>query len=217
MKKIRLIFLSPPGAGKGTHARHVSEDYEIPKISIGEMFRNEVKKGTELGKKLNSYMERGVLVPNEITIKILKKRLEEPDCKKGFILDGYPRTIEQADALEGITEIDLVVNFVLSREELMTRITNRLTCPKCQRVYNLKNDPPKKEGQCDNCGPEGKLYMREDQKPEVVKQRLQTYEKETAPLIDYYKKKGILADFNCEGSVEEVAIRIKEFIGKHLK
>ncbi|MFH1445642.1 MAG: adenylate kinase [Nanoarchaeota archaeon] len=217
MKKMRMIFMSPPGAGKGTHARHISNDYNIPKISVGEIFRNEVKKNTKLGNKLNSYMERGVLVPNEITIETLKKRISEPDCENGFILDGYPRTIEQADALEKITEIELVVNFVLPLEELMTRITNRLTCPKCQRVYNLRNDPPKRDGYCDDCGDEGKLFMREDQKPEIVKQRLETYEKETAPLIGYYKERGILVDFNCNGPVHEVEIKIKKFIKEHIK
>ncbi len=212
---MNLIFLGPPGVGKGTHAMHVSEYYGIPKISTGEIFREEIKKESEIGKKVKGYLEKGVLVPNEITIKILKKRLEKPDCKKGFILDGFPRNLEQANALEKITKIDLVVNFVLSRDVILKRITNRLTCSKCQRVYNKIFDPPKVNGYCDVCG--GKLYVREDQKPEIVNKRLDIYEKETKPLIEYYKKKGILIDFNCDGTVEEVRKRIINLLKKYFK
>jgi len=205
-----MIFISPPGAGKGTHAVHVSEHFGIPKISLGEIFREEVKRGTGLGKKLDSYMKKGVLVPDEISIKTLKNRLSKHDCKKGFILDGYPRNLEQAEALEGITKIDLVVNFFVSDKTLMQRLGGRITCKKCAAIFHKTNRIPKKEGVCDECG--GELYIREDQKPEVIKQRLETYEEETKPLIDYYRKKGIMKDFSGEGEIEEVKQRMLKFL-----
>lgn len=214
---MKLIFFGPPGAGKGTHADHISEDYGIPKISVGEIFRDEVKEGTALGKKVKNYMEKGVLVPSEVTIGVLKRRLAKPDCKKGFILDGFPRDLQQAQALEKITKIDLVVNFTLSKETIMQRLTGRLTCRKCQRVFNIFSDPPKTEGYCNDCGKEGELFVRKDQKPDVIKQRLKTYKEETAPLIDFYRKKGILSDFSSEGPVDEVRKRIKKFIKEQLK
>jgi adenylate kinase len=212
---MKMIFLGPPGVGKGTHAGLVAREFGIPKISTGEIFREEAKAGTGLGKRLNEYMEEGVLVPDKMTIKILRSRLGQEDCRKGFILDGYPRTIEQAGALDGITGIDLVVNMKASHETIIARISNRMTCRKCQAIFNTLFVKPKKEGVCDRCG--GELYRRDDQKPEAVKERLEVYEKETAPLIDYYRKKGILIDVSAEGEVEAVHKRVLKAIKEYMK
>jgi adenylate kinase len=210
---MRTVFLGPPGVGKGTHAEKIAKEFGIIKISTGDIFREEVKAGTELGKKLNEYMEKGVLVPDDTTTEILKKRLDQEDCQKGFILDGYPRNIDQAEALDGIAKLDLVVNMVASHETIIARISNRLTCKSCQAIYNTLFVKPKKEGVCDRCG--GELYQRDDQKPEVVKERLEVYEEETAPLIDYYKNKGILIDVSAEGEVEVVHKRLLKAIKEY--
>lgn len=210
---MRMIFLGPPGVGKGTHAEEAGKHYSIPKISTGDMFREEIKKGSELGRKAEEYMHAGRLVPDELVIEILKSRISQSDCADGFILDGFPRTLDQAGALEGITEIDLVVNFIVSRETLMQRLGGRLTCKKCEAIYHVQNNPPKKEGVCDECG--SGLYTRKDQRPEVIKTRLKTYEQETKPLIDYYRKKNLLADFNAEGEVSDVSERLIKLIDKY--
>lgn len=210
---MRMIFLGPPGVGKGTHAEKIAREFGIIKISTGEIFREEVKSGTELGKKLNEYMEKGILVPDDMTTEILKKRLGQEDCQKGFILDGYPRNIDQTEALNGITKLNLVVNMVASHETIIARISNRLTCRNCQAIYNTLFVKPKREGVCDRCG--GELYQRDDQKPEVVKERLEVYEEETAPLIDYYKNKGILIDVSAEGEVEVVHKRLLKAIKEY--
>jgi len=214
-RKMNLIFLGPPGVGKGTHAGIAGEELGIPQISTGDLFRAEIKNQTELGKKAKEYIDRGELVPDEITVAMLKERISRPDCERGFILDGFPRTIAQAEALEGITKIDLVVNMVASDETIIDRITNRWTCRKCGAIYNSKTIPPKVEGVCDKCG--GELYQREDQKRDVVENRLKVYEKQTAPLIDYYKEKGLLVDVDAEGPKEEVNRRVMETIREHLK
>jgi adenylate kinase len=203
---MKMIFLGAPGVGKGTHAGRIAEYYKIPKISTGEIFREEIKQGTELGKKANEYIENGQLVPDEIVIGMLKNELSKDDNKEGFILDGFPRTLEQAEALDQISEMDLVMNLVASHETIIARISNRLTCRKCQAIYNILFIKPKKEGVCDKCG--GELYQREDQKPAVVKERLDVYEKQTAPLIDYYRKKGILVEVDVEGDVDTVHKRV---------
>jgi len=213
---MRLIFLGPPGVGKGTHAEDVAKHYGIPKISTGDIFREEMKKGTELGKKVAEFINRGELVPDDITIKILQERISKPDCAKGFILDGFPRTIPQAEALDKIAKIDLVINFTASKEVIIERISGRLTCRKCGAIFHKtsKGLVPKKPGICDYCG--GELYQREDQKPEAVKRRLEVYEEQTKPLIDYYRKKGILVDFNAEGEKEEVSKRLFELLEEKL-
>ena len=206
---MKMIFLGAPGVGKGTHAGKISEHYGIPKISTGELLREEVKAGSELGMKAKKYMDEGTLVPDDLIIGMLSKKISEQG-DKGFILDGFPRTIEQAEALEKITDVDLVVNMKCSHETIIARISNRVTCRKCQAIYNTLFIKPKVEGVCDKCG--GELYQRDDQKPEVVKERLEVYEKETAPLIDYYSKKGIVMEVSSEGDADTVHKRIVKAI-----
>jgi len=207
---MNIIFLGSPGIGKGTHAEIVAKKFGIPRISTGEIMRDDVRNGTDLGNEVRNYMDSGELVPDEIVIDILKKRISQGDCKKGFVLDGFPRTVNQAEELERITHIDFVLNLVASHKVITERITGRLTCRKCGAIYHMKNIPPKKEGACDKCG--GKLYHREDQTREAVEKRLELYEKRTKQLIEYYKKKGILIDVNVEGGKNEVAKRVDNAI-----
>ncbi len=212
---MNLIILGPPGSGKGTHGEIIGKDYSIPKISTGDLLRKEVKRKSELGIKAKKYMDAGLLVPDNLVIEILKKNIERSSCKNGFILDGFPRTINQAMALEKIAHIDIVLNLSLSHKTIIERITGRLTCKKCGAIYHIKNIPPKKDGICDICG--GKLYQREDQKKEVVENRLNIYEKQTKPLIDFYKNKGILFNVNAEGEVDVVSKRISELLKRLIK
>jgi adenylate kinase len=188
---MNLIILGPPGAGKGTVGQMISEHYKIPLISTGELFRSAVAKETDVGIKAKSYMDAGVLVPDDLVMQIVKQRLEQRDCKDGFILDGIPRNITQAKSLEDSNiRVDAVLDFLATKEVIVDRLSTRLTCRQCGAIYNIKNVPPKKEGICDRCG--GQLYQRDDQKPEIIKERIKVYEKETAPLIDYYKKMSLL-------------------------
>lgn len=207
---MNMIFLGPPGIGKGTHANIVSEKYGLPKISTGEIMREEVKEGTELGKEVQEYMDSGELVPDEVVIEIIRKRVNEDDCRNGFILDGFPRTIRQAEELGEITKIDLVLNLTAPHEVIIERITGRLTCRKCGCIYHVKNMPPKTEGKCDKC--RGELYHRVDQTNEAVERRLKVYDESTKPLIEYYEAKEILRNVNVEGGKEEVAERIDKVI-----
>ena len=207
MKKVKsltlnLVFLGPPGVGKGTYAKELSKRYNIPHISTGDIFREEIRKGTELGKKVKSYVERGELVPDEIVIEVVRKRLSQDDCKRGFILDGFPRTINQAIALDSIVKVDLVFNFVAPKSVIIERLSGRRICRKCGAIYHIKFNPPKRPGICDKCG--GPLYQREDDKPEVIEERLRVYEKQTAPIVDYYRKKGILVEVDASRNMEEV-------------
>ncbi len=207
MKKVKsltlnLVFLGPPGVGKGTYAKELSKRYNIPHISTGDIFREEIRKGTELGKKVKSYVERGELVPDEIVIEVVRKRLSQDDCKRGFILDGFPRTINQAIALDSIVKVDLVFNFVAPKSVIIERLSGRRICQKCGAIYHIKFNPPKRPGICDKCG--GPLYQREDDKPEVIEERLRVYEKQTAPIVDYYRKKGILVEVDASRNMEEV-------------
>jgi len=211
---MHLIFLGPPAVGKGTHAGDAARHYNIPKISTGDILREEAKKDTELGRKVKKIIDAGDLVPDEIMIKILKERISQDDCKNGFILDGFPRTIAQAEELDKITKIDLVINFHVSHKTLMARMTNRLTCKKCGAIFNTLFVKPAKEGICDYC--QGKLYAREDQKPEAVEKRLRVYKEQTAPLIEYYRKKGLLVDFNAEGEKADVSKRLFKLLEKKL-
>ncbi len=207
---MNIIFLGPPGIGKGTHAEIVAKTYGIPRIATGEILREEIKKGTKLGNEVKAYMEAGELVPDELVIDIIKKRISQKDCEKGFVLDGFPRTEMQAEELDRITNIDLVLNLVAPHEVIIERITGRLTCRKCGAIYHIKNIPPKREGVCDRCG--GELYRREDQSEKAVEKRLEIYEERTKPLIEYYRKKGILVEVNVEGEKDEVAERIDKAI-----
>ena len=206
MKK-NLIFLGPPGAGKGTFSSILTEKLALTHISTGEIFRREIKNETELGKKAKRYIESGGLVPDEIVADIITKRLEEKDCESGFILDGFPRTLNQAEllklALEKIgRKIDSVIYFAAGDELLISRLTARLICRKCSENFNKLYSPPKKEGICDKCG--GELYQRVDDSLETAKNRLELYKKETAPLVDFYRKEGTLFSIDSERGKDAV-------------
>lgn len=195
---MKLIILGSQGSGKGTYASRIGPKLGVPHISTGDLFREEIKNETELGKEAETYMNKGILVPDDITIKILKNRISQEDCKNGFILDGFPRTRAQAEALEDITKINAVINLVVPHEVLIFRLSSRVTCKKCAEIYNLRTLKPKQEGICDKCG--GELYQREDETPEGIKKRLEEYANKTAPLIDYYRNKGILQDVTCDSA-----------------
>lgn len=219
---MRIIFLGPPGAGKGTYASRLSPILKIPHISTGDMFRAEAASGSELGKKLHDIMTSGALVPDELTVEILKERIQKDDCKEGFILDGFPRTIKQAEMLDQATSIDVVLNVKLDQEILIKKMTARRVCKDCGNIYNIADirigdlhmPPllPEKEGVCDKCG--GNLIHRKDDTKEVIEDRLKEYEKKTAPLIDYYTKKGLLKDVVVAGGPDMMIPRILEMIGK---
>ena len=207
---MRIVMLGPPGAGKGTYASRLTVRLGIPHISTGDMVREEIKKQTDLGLKIKEYSDRGALVPDEIIIKLLAERLRKPDCNRGFILDGFPRTISQAEALENIAKIDLVINLNVPDDIIIARLSNRLICSKCGAIYNLLTLKPKKEGVCDKCG--GKLYQREDDKPEVIKERLNVYRKQTEPLIEYYAKKGLLRNVSCNDLMTPPEVIVEKII-----
>jgi len=219
---MKLVFLGAPGVGKGTYASIISKELGIAHISTGDLLREEVKKGSELGLKVKVYMERGELVPDELVNKMLEERIKKDDCKNGFILDGYPRTISQAKELEKITKIDLVLNIKLRKDILIKKLTARRVCRKCGKIYNIADIKekgihlppilPKKEGICDDCG--GELYQRLDDDPKVIKERLEVYEKQTKPLIEFYKKKRLLKDIEVIGGPEIMVPKIIEMIKK---
>lgn len=205
---MNIIFLGPPGSGKGTQADLISKELNIPHISTGDIFRCNIKNQTELGKKASDYTSKGLLVPDEITNEMIKDRLNKEDCKNGFILDGYPRTINQAEFLKSIIKIDKIINFELNDEEIIKRISGRRTCPNCNAVYNIYRSPPKKENICDKCG--SKLIKRDDETPNVVKKRLDVYKKETKPLIDYYKNE--IINISASPSINEITKKVIEIL-----
>lgn len=212
---MNLILLGAPGAGKGTQAKKIVEKYGIPQISTGDMLREAVAKGTELGRKAKEYMDRGELVPDEVVIGIVKERLSRQDCEKGFILDGFPRTLKQAEALDAMLEelgkkIDAVINVDVPEEEIIKRIVYRRTCRNCGAVYNLIYSPPKEDMKCDSCG--GELYQRDDDKEETVKARLRVYREQTEPLIDYYARKGILHNVDGTKNIDEVFTEVEKIL-----
>lgn len=208
---MNIIFFGAPGAGKGTQAEIVSKKLDIPTISTGNMIREAIKNGTDMGNAAKSYIEAGKLVPDEVVIGIIKDRLDAEDCKKGFILDGFPRTIPQAEALEAMgVKIDIVLNIEVSDDEIVTRMSGRRTCPKCGGTYHIVFNPTKTEGICDNCGAE--LTIRKDDAPEVVKSRLEVYHNETEPLKDFYENKGILKTVVGQKDIKETtALTLKAF------
>ncbi len=211
----RMVFLGPPGAGKGTQASMLKSKYGIAHVSTGDILREAVKKGTELGKKAKEYMDKGLLVPDEIIIGIIEERLSEPDAQKGFILDGFPRTIPQAEALDQLLEekgmtLSAVFLFNAGKETILERLTGRRVCRNCGALYHIKYSPPKVEGVCDKCG--GELYQRDDDKEETILRRLEVYRKQTAPLIDYYKKKGILFELDANKDSKEVFAEIERWM-----
>ncbi|RLG85656.1 MAG: adenylate kinase [Thermoprotei archaeon] len=200
---MKLVFLGPPGVGKGTYAKILVRKYGIPHISTGDIFREEIARGTPLGRKVKEYVERGLLVPDEIVIEIVRQRLSREDCRRGFILDGFPRTIEQARALENIVSIDAAVHFYAPMEVVIDRISGRLVCPRCGAIYHVKYRPPKVPGICDVCG--AKLVRRPDDRPEVARRRYEIYYKTMKPVIEYYRSKGLLIEVDASReSAEEV-------------
>lgn len=215
---MKIILMGPPGAGKGTQAEKLVELYQIPHISTGDMFRKAQKDGTELGLKAKSYMEKGQLVPDEVTVGIVKERLAEEDCKDGFLLDGFPRTVQQADALDGILKeldmaLDRVINIEVDKSFLVDRLTGRRVCRSCGATFHVTNKVPKVEGVCDKCG--GELYQRNDDKIETVSNRLDVYAAQTAPLIEYYQSKGIMSSIDGSRSMEDVLADIRLALGSN--
>ncbi|HLT56710.1 MAG TPA: adenylate kinase [Bacillota bacterium] len=204
---MNLILMGLPGAGKGTQAEKIKSKYNIPHISTGDMFRSAIQEGTELGKKAKQYMDQGQLVPDEVTVGIVKERLGKEDCKKGFLLDGFPRTLEQAKSLDAILDdlgvsLDHVLHVDVPEEKLMERLTGRRICPTCKTAYHVLFNPPKQEGICDKDG--SALIQRDDDKPETVKNRLSVNLEQTKPLLDFYEEKGYLVKVNGDQDIDKV-------------
>lgn len=213
---MNLIIIGPPGGGKGTYSDRISEEYDIPHIASGDIFRREIKKESELGEKVEEYLENGDLVPDRIVNKVMESRLSESDCDQGFILDGYPRTLDQAMEIEDTADIDLVINLDVAEEVLINRLSSRRVCEDCDEIYNLQFLPPEEEDTCDECG--GRLYQREDDKPEVIKKRLEEYREKSHPLIEYYREKDLVVDIDIpeERPIEEIIEEMKTAIDEKL-
>ena len=214
---LRTILLGPPGAGKGTQAVKIVEKYGVPHISTGDIFRENIKNGTELGKKAQEYMNKGELVPDDLVIDLATSRLLEPDCANGFLLDGFPRTVYQAEKLDEVlaahdSKIDVVLDIAVEKEELITRLTGRRVCKTCGASFHVVSVPPKQEGICDFCG--GELIQRADDNLETVTNRIEVYEAQTMPLVDYYENAGNIAHINGAASLEDVFGDIVKAIGE---
>ncbi|OFI06872.1 adenylate kinase [Clostridium acetireducens DSM 10703] len=213
---MNIILLGPPGAGKGTQAKLISEKYSIPHISTGDIFRKNISEKTPLGVKAKEYMDKGQLVPDELTIDLVKDRLQSDDCKKGFLLDGFPRTVKQAEALDEFlksnnSQIDFALLIEVPNEFILDRMTGRRVCQSCGGSYHIKFNPPKEESKCDICG--GILIQRKDDKEETVKERLNVYEKQTQPLVDYYNEKNALCKVNGTETIDNVFKDICNILG----
>jgi adenylate kinase len=207
---MRLVLVGPPGAGKGTQAKFISAHLSVPWISTGDIFRANVTQGTPLGLEAKRYMDSGGLVPDEVTINMVRERLTEADAGDGFLLDGFPRTVPQAVALDKIladsgASLDLVLELVVDNDEVIRRLSGRRNCHGCKTVWHVEFEPPTREGVCDNCG--GELYMRDDDKPQTIAERLKVYARDTAPLVDHYAAQGRLVGIDAEGPVEDVTDR----------
>lgn len=212
-----ILLMGPPGAGKGTQAEKLIREYGIPQISTGDMFRAAVKSGTALGKEAKSYMDKGALVPDSVTVGIVKERLAQDDCKKGWILDGFPRTTTQASALDAILhdlgiQLTAVLDFNVNRDDLVKRVSGRLVCRQCGASFHKEFRPPKQEGVCDNCG--GELYQRADDNEVTVRERLAVYDTSTKPLIDYYKVSGRYYEINGDQSMDKVFADVQAALKK---
>lgn len=213
---MKIIMLGAPGAGKGTQAKMIAEKYGLPHISTGDIFRANIKNGTELGKEAKEYMDKGLLVPDELTVRLLLDRVAQDDCKNGYVLDGFPRTIPQAEVLdEKLSElgekVDYAVNVDVPDENIVNRMSGRRACLNCGATYHIVSIPPKKEGICDVCGSE--LVLRDDDKPETVQNRLKVYHDQTQPLINFYEKKGVLRSVDGTLPMEEVFTAITKILG----
>lgn len=214
---MKIIMLGAPGAGKGTQAKKIAEKYSIPHISTGDIFRANIKNGTELGKKAKTYMDQGLLVPDELVVDLVVDRVAQDDAKNGYVLDGFPRTIPQAKALDEALaklgeKVDYAINVEVPDENIIRRMSGRRACVSCGATYHLVHIPPKKDGICDTCGSE--LILRDDDKPETVKKRLDVYHEQTQPLIDYYKESGILKEVDGTVDMAEVFAAIVEILGE---
>ena len=213
---MRVIFLGPPGAGKGTQARELSREWGVPQIATGEMLREAVAAGTPLGREAKRVMDSGGLVPDDVMIGLIAERLRQPDAARGFILDGFPRTIAQAEALDRLLKdlghsLDAVLYFQVSEPELLRRLTGRRLCRRCQTAYHLVSAPPRRPGVCDRCG--GELYQRLDDSEETVRRRLEVYSRQTAPLLDYYRQRNLLTTVAGEGPIDSIRQAIRRAAG----
>ena len=213
---MKIIMLGAPGAGKGTQAKQIADKYSIPHISTGDIFRANIKNGTELGKKAKQYMDQGALVPDELTCDLVMDRIQQDDCKNGYVLDGFPRTIPQAEALDAALgkineKMDYAIDVDVPDENIVNRMSGRRACLNCGATYHLISIPPKVEGICDRCGSE--IVLREDDKPETVQKRLKVYHEQTQPLIDYYKNQGILKSVDGTQPMDEVFKAIVTILG----
>jgi len=214
---MKIIMLGAPGAGKGTQAKKIAEKYSIPHISTGDIFRANIKNGTELGEQAKAYMDEGALVPDDLVVDLVVDRFKNPDCANGYVLDGFPRTIPQAEALDtalnAIGEIvDFAINVEVPDENIINRMSGRRACVGCGATYHIKYNPPKVEGICDSCGQ--KLILRDDDKPETVKNRLSVYHVQTQPLIDFYNKKDVLAEVDGTKDMDDVFDAIVNILGE---
>lgn len=210
------MFLGPPGAGKGTQARELAQQWGVPQIATGDMLREAVAAGTPLGRDARSYMDRGALVPDDVILALIAERLAKPDAKGGFVLDGFPRTIPQAEGLDRLLrdlghELTRVIFFDVSEAELLRRLTGRRSCPNCQATYHVVSAPPRREGVCDRCGTA--LVQRADDSEATVRNRLQVYAQQTAPLLEHYRARGILTRVPAEGSIEQVREAVRDAAG----
>jgi len=215
--KRAVIFLGPPGAGKGTQAVRVAQLYGVPHLSTGDMLREHVSRGTELGRQAKPIMERGELVPNDIVLGMVEERISRPDCANGFVFDGFPRTLPQAQALDQILERrrfgrPLVVHLVVDYDDLLRRLTGRRTCSVGGEIYNIYDHPPRVPGRCDNDG--GELIQRPDDRPEVIRERLNAFDRQTKPLVEYYRQQGVLEDVNGSADMDEVGRAVLAVLGR---
>ena len=214
---MRLVFFGAPGVGKGTQAQRLAVQERIPQVSTGEILRESVKQGTPLGLQAKGFMESGKLVPDDVVIGLAREKLTSPECSRGYILDGFPRTVAQAEALDrmfretGSSGLDHVVSFDVPNAEIIQRLSGRRSCPTCQTVYHIEHDPPKREGHCNKCG--GALVQRADDKPETVEARLKVFDQQTSPLVEYYQKRGLLRRVDSTGDINDVYRRLRKVLG----